>query len=192
MHDVLPIKRSVGERHVRSIDDVVSYLQRVIHPELQGIRSLLAVMLSAGEELAVSFGDDLHLGTSAPSASFLKLNTVPAVLDRQVRCVFDPTLFPAINLARTRKIYVEYWLSASGAGGTPEVALFNDVTGVQITGSVQAHTLGTTAAVYLLGPLAVGGGAVELHSTTYAIRGRDPGVLVNPIIEQARFLVRYK
>lgn len=184
----------MGDRHVETLDDVVPYLQRVVRPELIAIRSLLDLMRSNGDETAVSFGDDIHLGTAAPSAVFIPLSTAAAVLSRQVRCVFTVGTYPAINLAKTRNIYLEYWLSASAGGGTPEVALFNAGTGVQIAGSDQVHTGGVTALAYLKGPLVVGDGTDELPTaeTVYSIGGRDLATLVNPIIGQARFLVRYE
>lgn len=173
---------------------IVHYIHREIVPELRLLRGIIGLMLSNSEEESVMFGDDIHLATSAPSATFTTLGTTPAVLNRQVRTSFDPTKYPAANIARSRNIYLQFWMSASAAGGTPEVALFNEGTGFEITGTRQAHTGGTTATRYLKGPLVVSFLIDQLINSeaTYTIRGRDAATTVNPIIGQARFLVRYE
>jgi hypothetical protein len=98
-----------------------------------------------------------------------------------------------VNLASIRSIFIEYWLAADAGGGSPEVSLFNEATGMEISGSSAIHTAGTTTARYVRGPLEVGTDADQLpeEDTVYVIEGRDTSVLVKPVLEQARFLVVY-
>ncbi len=194
--DIQPIIRRPSQSQLsKSSDarDVANYLQRTVMPELRSIRVVIDRLLSGPGDNGVPIGDVLHLSTSAPSASFIKIDTVPATLDRQIRVSFDASQFSAVNLSANREVLIEYWLSADVGGGSPEVALFNEATATQILLSSVIHTGGTTTVRYLVGPLPVGTDADQLQpeETTYTIEGRDTATTANVVVEQARFLVRY-
>jgi hypothetical protein len=173
--------------------DIANYIQRTIMPELRSIRVVIDRLLSGPADITVPFGDGLHLAPSLVSASYIKLNTTPATLDRQVRVSFAAGQYSSVNLASIRSIFIEYWLAADAGGGSPEVSLFNEATAIEISGSSAIHTAGTTTARYVRGPLEVGTDADQLpeEDTVYVIEGRDTSVLVKPVLEQARFLVVY-
>lgn len=194
--DVHPIIRRPSQNQLsKSSDarDVANYLQRTVMPELRSIRVVLDRLLSGPADITVPFGDGLHLATSLASASYIKLSDTPATLDRQVRATFAAGQYSGVNLSSNRNIFIEYWLAADGLGGSPEVALFNEATGIEIFGSSAIHTGGTTTVRYVRGPLSVGEGTDQLPEadTIYVIQGRDTSVLRNPVLEQARFLVVY-
>lgn len=194
--DVHPIIRRPSQAQLSKESDardVANYLQRTVMPELRSIRVVLDRLLSGPADITVPFGDGLHLATSLASASYIKLSDTPATLDRQVRAAFAAGQYSGVNLSSNRSIFIEYWLAADGLGGSPEVALFNEGTGIEIAGSSAIHTGGTTTARYVRGPLEVGTDADQLpeEDTIYVIEGRDTSVLRNPVLEQARFLVVY-
>lgn len=194
--DVHPIIRRPAQSQLTKASDpraITGYVQKTIMTELRSIRVVLDRLLSGPADITVPFGDGLHLATSVVSASYATLNTTPAILDRQVRASFAAGQYSGVNLASIRNIFVEYWLAADGAGGTPEVSLFNEGSGTEILGSSAIHTAGTTTARYVRGPLEVGEASNQLQEadTIYVIQGRDTSALVKPVLEQARFLVVY-
>lgn len=194
--DIQPIIRRPSQSQLSKESDardVANYIQRTIMPELRSIRVVLDRLLSGPADITVPFGDGLHLAPSLVSASYVKLNSTPATLDRQVRVSFAAGQYSGVNLASSRNIFIEYWLAADAAGGFPEVSLFNEATGIEVAGSSAIHTLGTTTARLVRGPLEVGTDADQLpeEDTIYVVQGRDTSVLVKPVLEQARFLVVY-
>lgn len=194
--DVNPIIRRPSQNQLpKSVEarDVVNYLQKTVMPELRSIRVVIDRMLSGAGDHTVPIGDSLHVTTAAPSAGFVTIGSTPAVLDRGARVVFDASQYSGINLSSTRSLFIEYWLSADVGGSSPQVALFNEASGVQITGTIQSHTGGATTVRYLLGPLTIGTDAADIQpaETVYEIKGRDTATTANIVVEQARFLVRY-
>jgi hypothetical protein len=191
--DLNPIKRRTGDKAVQKGDELV-YLQRVIAPELRAIRLLLDQMTSSGLEYSAATGGAPGLQTAVPSANFVQLTAASTSTSQAVRMVFSAAQYPTVNLSRSLAIYAEYWVSADGPGGAPEVTLYNEGTGIEINGARVFHLGGATAARYLVGPLAVGDGAGDIpdEETVFTVRARDSILAVNVIVEQARLLVRFE
>lgn len=192
MFSLNPIKRRIPDRSVGKHDIQIT-IQRELVPELKAIRALLDLMLSSPLTSVAAMAAGRGLQTTGTPVAYAPVGTPSTSTDQAVRIVFDPSLYPVVNLASARSIALEYWLSATGAGGTPEVALFNEATGIEIAGTAVLHTTGTTASRYITFGVTVGDGADEIpdEETVFTVRGRDVAGTVDVIVESARLIVDY-
>lgn len=192
MFSLNPIKRRIPDRAVGK-NDIEVYLQREIAPELKAIRALLDLMISSPLISVAGMAAGPGLQTTGTPVAYAPVGTASTSTDQAVRIVFDPSLYPVVNLASARSIALEYWLSATGAGGTPEVALFNEATGIEIAATSAQHVTGTTASRYVTMGAVVGDGADEIpdEETVFTVRGRDVAGTVDVIVESARLIVSY-
>lgn len=184
MVDIFPIKRRTSGKAV-SEKDILPYLQREIAPELKSIRTLLDLMIAGNLEASFRFTSWVGLQTAGAPTFFTAVDTDSSSVDQAVRLAFDESHFTVVNLSRTRGFFLEVWLSATGGGGSPEVALFDGA--AQIADSVVAHSGGTTAVKYEVGPLTLPSGPLAL-----TVKGRDPNGVVDVVVESARMIVRYE
>ena len=211
MVDVKPMSRRPSHIQLAreaSPEKIVYYIQREIMEELRTIRSYLDVLgpcftalqadvaaLQSASTYSVSFGDNIHASQPVPGAAYTHLALYSLFsFDQRVRVTFDAGASPALLGELARAVYLEFWSGATSAGGSPEIALFNDDVPEEVAGTATIHALGTTTQYNLVGPLTVGDAAGELPAveTKYSLRGRDTTVTTTPLIEQARFLVRYE
>lgn len=188
--DVQPIKRRTSGMAVGE-DDVLAYLQREVAPELKSIRTLIDLMSSAGLESSASVSNSVGLSTDGKRTVFSHIHK--ASIQPSMRLTFDPGQHPVVNLAKTRSVDVEYWLDADKNVGSPEVALFNASTNVEISGTRVLHTGGTVSARYVATNISVGDEADEMpdEETTFYLKARDVDNLAIMTVLQARILVRY-
>lgn len=188
--DLFGIKRRIGGKSVTE-KDILPYLQREVMPELKAIRGLLDRMISANEETMASVSNSVGLKTNGIQSSFAqvyKTSTAPST-----RVSFDASRYPVVNLARVRSIDIDYWLDADVNGGSPEVALFNAATGVEISGTRVAHTTGTSSSRSVATDIPVGSGAADLpdEETVLYVKARDQDSVAIVTVVQVRILVRY-
>jgi hypothetical protein len=191
--DLFGIKRRIGGKSVTE-KDMLPYLQREVMPELKAIRGLLDRMLSASLESVAATTTGRGLSTNGIQTSFAHMATdTPTTIPPSVRFNFDASQYPATNLAKVRRIDIEYWVDADIAGGSPEVALFRRVGQTEIANSRVSHTGGMASAHYLATDLPVGDGTDELvdGDAQYNVKARDAAGLVEVVLLQARMIVRY-
>lgn len=191
--DLFGIKRRTSGKSVTE-KDILPYLQREVMPELKAIRGLLDRMLSANQQSIAATTTGRGLSTNGIQTSFSHMATdTPTTVPPSVRFNFDASQYPATNLAKVRRIDIEYWVDANIAGGSPEVALFRRVGQTEIANSRVAHTGGMASAHYLATDLPVGDGTDELvdGDAQYNVKGRDADGLVEVVLLQARVIVRY-
>ncbi len=188
--DLFGIKRRIGGKSVTE-KDILPFLQREVMPELKAIRGLLDRMLSANQETMASVSNTWALRTDGIQTSFA--HVFKSAEPPGMRLSFDATQYPATNLSKVRSVDLEYWIDADVSGGSPEAAIFNAATGVEIAGTRVTHTTGTTSSRSVVTDIAVGSGADELpnEETVLYVKARDEdGVAVVHVV-QVRILVRY-
>ena len=191
--EVLGLVRRIGQRAAQKGQELL-YLHRILVPEVLAQRRLLDQLLSANLESVAATTTGRGLSTNGIQTSFAHMATdTPTTIPPSVRFNFDASQYPETNLAKVRRIDIEYWVDANAGGGSPEVALFRRVGQTEIANSRVLHTGGMASAHYVATDLPVGDGADELvdGEAQYNVKGRDADGVVEVVLLQARILVHY-